>query len=111
MRLNAIIPLIEIAMRRQWLDGWGKRPRSAEYKEFHKLVYSLVSLVAQNPNYKAIAKKLCKVFAYYKDLSTNEAEQVLNALKITDKSAGLFVYFCIFRQRHYKDQAIEYNAK
>jgi len=111
VRLQAIIPLIEIAGRRQWLEGWGKRPRSGEYKEFHKLVFDLVNLVAENPNCKALAKWLCHVFAYYKDLSTKETEKVLDTLKITDEAAGLFVYFGIFRQRHYKDQAIEYNGQ
>lgn len=111
VKLQAIIPLIEIAARRQWLNGWGKRPRIGKYKEFHRLVFDLVNLVEKNPNYKAIAKWLCHVFAYYKDLSTREAEQVLDALKITDEAAGLFVYFGIFRQRHYKDQDIEYNGQ
>lgn len=111
VRLQAIIPLIEIAGRRQWLDGWSKRPRRGEYQKFHKLVFDLVDLVTQNPKYKAIAEWLCHIFAYYKDLSTKEAERVLNALKITDEAAGLFVYFGIFRQRHYKDQVIEYNGQ
>lgn len=110
VKLQAIIPLIEISARRQWLDGWGKRPREGQYKEFHKIVFDLINLVRENSNYKAIAKWLCHVFAYYKDLSTKEAEQVLDALKITDEAAGLFVYFGIFRQRHYKDQDIEYNG-
>jgi len=111
VKSQAVIPLIEIAGRRQWLKGWGKRPREGQYKEFHKTVFDLVVLVQKNPNYKAIAKWLCHVFAYYKDLSTKEAEQVLDALKITEESAGLFVYFGIFRQRHYKDQPIKFNGK
>jgi len=111
VKLQAIIPLIEISARRQWLEGWGKRPREGQYKEFHRAVFDLINLVKENPNYKAIAKWLCHVFAYYKDLSTEEAEQVLDALKITDEAAGLFVYFGIFRQRHYKDQDIEYNGQ
>jgi len=111
VKLQAIIPLIEIAGRRQWLKGWGKRPREGKYKEFHKTVFDLVALVQKNPNYKAIAKWLCHVFAYYKDLSTKEAEQVLDALKITEESAGLFIYFGIFRQRHYKNQPIKFNGK
>ena len=111
IKLQAIIPLIEISARRQWLEGWGKRPREGQYKEFHKAVFDLIDLVKENPNYKAIAKWLCHVFAYYKDLSTKEAEQILDALKITDEAAGLFVYFGIFRQRHYKDQDIEYNRQ
>lgn len=111
VKLQAIIPLIEIAGRRQWLEGWGKRPKEKQYKEFHKIVFDLVTLVQKNPKYKAVAKQLSHVFAYYKDLSTKEAEQVLDALKITDESAGLFVYFGIFRQRYYKDQPIEYNGR
>jgi len=111
VKLQAIVPLIEISARRQWLEGWGKRPREGQYKEFHKAVFDLIDLVKENPKYKAIAKRLCRVFAYYKDLSTKEAEQVLDTLKITDEAAGLFVYFGIFRQRHYKDQDIEYNGQ
>jgi len=111
VKFQAIIPLVEIAARRQWLDGWGKRPRESEYKKFHSMIFDLVELVSQNPNYKAIANKLVLVFSYYKDLSTEEADEVLNTLKITNESAGLFVYFGIFRQRHYKDQHIEFDGK
>jgi len=111
VKFQAIIPLVEIAARRQWLDGWGKRPRESEYKKFHSMVFDLVELVSQNPNYKAIANRLVLVFSYYKDLSTEEVDKALNALKITNESAGLFVYFGIFRQRHYKDQHIEFDGK
>ncbi len=111
VKLQAIIPLIEISARRQWLAGWGERPRRGKYKKFHKLVFDLVILIEKNPNYKAIAKRLTHVFAYYKDLNTQEAERVLEALKITDESAGLFIYFGIFRKRHYKTQNIKFNAK
>lgn len=111
VKLQAIFPLVEIAARRQWLTGWGKRPRAGEYKKFHELVFSLVDLVARNPSYKAIARWLCHVFAYYKDLSTSEAEQVLDSLKITEESGHLFIYFAIFRERHYKDLKVEYNPE
>jgi hypothetical protein len=111
VKFQAIIPLVEIAARRQWLDGWGKRPRESEYKKFHSIVFDLVELVSQNQNYKAIANRLVLVFSYYKDLSTEEVDKALNALKITNESAGLFVYFGIFRQRHYKDQHIEFDGK
>jgi len=111
VKLQAIIPLIEISARRQWLEGWGERPRRGKYKKFHKSVFDLVDLVERNPNYKAIAKWLCHVFYYYKDLNTKEAEKVLDALKIIDESASLFIYFGIFRQRHYKNQNIKFNAK
>lgn len=110
IKRQAIFPLIEIAARRQWLDGYGKRPYQGAYKEFHKLVFDLVSLVEKNPNYKAIANRLTNVFVYYNDLSTEEAEKVLDVLKITEESAVLFVNFGIFRQRHYKDQPIEFRG-
>lgn len=111
VKLQAIIPLIEIAKRRQWLSGWGKRPRIGVYKEFHNLVFSLVKIVKNNPKCVAIAKWLCNVFAYYKDLSTNEAIEVLDALRVTEESAGLFLYYGIYRGKHYQDQKIEFNAQ
>ncbi len=111
VKLQAIVPLIEIAKRRQWLSGYGKRPRRGKYKEFHKLTFGLLKLLREYPTCKAIAKWLCHVFAYYKDLSTREALQVLNTLKISEEAAGLFVYFGIYRQNHYKDQPIKFNGR
>ena len=111
VKLQAIVPLIKISARRQWLEGWGKRPRTGQYKKFHDLVFNLLDFVKEHPNCKAIGRRLCYVFTYYKDLSTEEAEQVVDTLKITDEAAGLFVYFGIFRQRHCKDQPIEYNGE
>lgn len=111
VKLQATVPLVEIAGRRQWLKGWGARPRKSEYKKFHKLVFDLIDIVEKNPNCKAIAKWLSHVFAYYKDLSTIEAKRVLEALKITEESGGLFVYFGIFRKEHYKEQPIKFNGE
>lgn len=110
VKKQAIVPLTEIAVRRQLLDGYGKRPYQGTYKEFNKLVFDLVKLVKKNPEYKAIAKWLSHIFAYYKDLSTQEVKQVLDSLKVSDESAPLFVYFGIFRQRHYRDQPIKFNG-
>jgi len=106
---QAVVPLIEIAARRQWLDGYGKRPYQGSYREFHEAVFDLVELVKDHPDYKTIAKWLCHVFRHYKDLTTEEAQRVLDSLKTTDESAILFVYFGIFRQRHFKDQDIPFN--
>lgn len=111
VRLQAIIPLIEIAKRRQWLSGWGRRPRDGEYKEFHNLTFDLVKIIKNKPKCIAIAKWLCNVFAYYKDLSTEEAIEVLDALRVTEESAGLFLYYGIYRGEHYKDQKIEFNGE
>ncbi len=111
VKLQAVIPLIEIAKRRRWLSGWGKRPRTGDYKEFHNLVFDLVKIVKNKPKCVAIAKWLCNVFAYYKDLSTKEAIEVLDTLRVTEESAGLFLYYGIYRGEHYQDQKIEFNAK
>jgi len=111
VKQQAIVPLIEIAARRQWLEGYGKRPYQGTYKEFHKAVFDLVELVKDHPDYKALAKLLSYVFVHYKDLTTEEARQVLDALKTTDESAALFIYFGIFRQRHFSDQDIAFNGE
>jgi hypothetical protein len=109
VKLEAMVPLVEITRRRQWVSGYGKRPREDKYAEFHNLVFDLISLVEQNNNYKAIAKRLVLVFSYYKDLSTEEALRVLQALKGAYNASGLFIYFGIYRSRHYIDQPINFN--
>ncbi|MCL4399842.1 hypothetical protein M1506_01030 [Patescibacteria group bacterium] len=111
VKLEAVIPLTEIAARRQWLDGWKERPLRGQYKDFHDVVFSLIELVKDNPTYVAIAKSMTRIFAYYKDLTTNEAEDVLDTLKITDEAASLFIYFGLFRERHYQDLNIEFDGK
>jgi hypothetical protein len=111
VKQQAVFPLIEIAARRQWLDGYGKRPYDRTYKEFRETVFSLVALVEDNVNCKAIAKLLCHVFSFYKDLSTEEVMRVLNALQIVEESAGLFIYFGVFREKHFKDQNIPFDGE
>lgn len=111
VKLQAIIPLTEIAARRQLLKGYGDRPYSEEYKTFHKLTFDLVKLIKNRPNYTIIADWLTRVFGYYNDLSTIEAEQVLTALQISPESSALFIYFAIFREKHYKKQPIEFSAE
>ncbi len=111
IKLQAIVPLIEIAVRRQLLDGWGIRPRNGPYLKFHKLVIELVDLVAKNQNCVAIADWLVKIFSIYKDLSTEELEYILDSLEISDESGPLFIYFGIFRERHYKNQQIDFDPE
>lgn len=111
VKQQAMVPLIEIAARRQWLDGWGKRPREGQYLKFHDLVFELVELVAKNSNYVAIADWLVRIFSFYKDLSTKEVEFVLDTLKISDEAAPLFIYFGIYRERHFKIQGIDFDSE
>jgi len=109
VKFQAMVPLIEISIRRQWLNGYGQRPYKGDYAKFHKLVFNLVKLVEKNPKLKVIARYLVHLFNSYKDLSTKEALEILNALKITSESASLFIYFAIYRGNHYKGQPIRFD--
>ncbi len=111
VKLEAILPLIEIAARRQLLDGYGIRPYQGSYKRFHDIAFDLVTLVENNPELIAIAEYLSLVFLSYTDLSTVEAELVLDSLKVTHESADLFVCFGIYRERCYQDQSIEFDQE
>ncbi|OVE77682.1 hypothetical protein BVX98_02155 [bacterium F11] len=94
VKLESLIPLIEISARRSWLD-------KASYKTFHKLVFDLLSNYGQYP---AIAKRLCHVFYHFKEITSSEAVKVLNTLRISSESAPLFIYFSIFRKKHFSHQ-------
>lgn len=111
VKLQATVPLIEIASRRQWLKGYGKRPYREQYKIFHELVFSLLDLVRRNENIKAIAERLVHIFYSYKDLCTEEAIYVLDTLKNSPDVAGLFIYFGLYRENHYKDHPVEFDGE
>jgi hypothetical protein len=95
-KLQALIPLIEIAARRQWLEEVSQ----LKYAEFHDLVFDTLK---EYSRYPAIANRLVHVFYYFKDLTTSEALEVLEYLKDAEESGTLYVYYAIFRERHYKN--------
>lgn len=95
-KLQALIPLVEIAARRQWLEEISP----LKYSDFHDLVFNLIR---QYSCYPAIANRLVHVFYYFKDLTTGEAMEVLEYLKDAEESGTLYIYFAIFRERHYKN--------
>lgn len=99
IRLQALIPLVDIARRRQWLEELDLKKKSKNYKKFHDLCFGLLR---KHAKYPAFAKSLARVFYYYQDLTTEEALEVLNELKHVSESAPLFIYFALFRERHYK---------
>lgn len=101
IKLQALIPLIEISARRQWLEELDEKNDSQLYKEFRSTVFSVLRKYYK---YKAIANSLTHVFYYFKDLNTKEALEVLNSLKHSREVAPLFIYFGIFRKRHYKNK-------
>ena len=107
VKLQGIIPLVEIAARRQWLEDYDKKNTTKHYNEFRKISFNLLDKYSQ---YKAIANSLTHVFYYFKNLNTKESIEVLNKLKDAREAAALFVYFGIFRERHYKDK-ISFDSK
>lgn len=110
VKYQALFPLMEISARRQWLDGYGKRPYEGSYKEFHDIVFGILSLLETHPKYVAISSHFVEIFSYYKDLTTEEALRVVKVLKNTETSASLFIYFAMFRERHYKDQNMDFDS-
>ncbi len=99
VKLQGIIPLIEITARRQWLEEHDKENNVENYNEFRKVSFSLLNKYSQ---YKAIANSLTHVFYYFKDINTKDAIKILDKLKGARESAALFVYFGVFRERHFK---------
>lgn len=107
VKLQGLIPLIEIAVRRQWLEDFDREDNAKVYKKFRDIAFNLLNKYSQ---YKAIANWLTHVFHYFKDLNTKEALDVLSKLSQARDAAVLFVYFGIFRERHFKDK-IEFDSK
>lgn len=101
VKLQALIPLVDMSVRRQWLEEYDKDNNTKFYDEFRKVVFSLLNEYSQ---YKAFGNSLTHIFYYFKDLSTNEALEVLDKLKVSRDAASLFVYFGIYRKRHYKNE-------
>lgn len=101
VKLQGVIPLVEIAARRQWLEEYDKENNTEHYNEFRKASFNLLDKYSQ---YKAVANSLTHVFYYFKDINTEETIRVLNKLKNAREAAALFVYFGIFRERHFKDK-------
>lgn len=100
VKLQALIPLSELSARRQWLQEYDEKNSTNYYKDFRETVFELVENYSE---YKATANGLSNIFYYFKDLDTKEAIKVLDKLKISSEAAPLFLYFGVFRKRHYKN--------
>lgn len=98
VKLEAIIPLTEIAIRRQWLEEYDQKNKTNYYGEFKAITFDLLKKYAK---YKSFSNSLTRLFYYFKDLNVEEAIVVLNSLKQSRDAAALFIYFGIFRERHY----------
>lgn len=110
VKLQVLVPLAAISGRRVLLSGYGKRPYCEDYKKFHDIVFSMLELLKNNPRLKTLSKRMVDIFYYYKDLNTEEAMEVLDALGSVSNSAFLFVYFGICRKNHYKEQSIDFDS-
>lgn len=91
-----IVPLIEISNRRFLL----KELDEGLYSDFKKLCFELLNSYSQFPD---IAIALVHVFNYFKNLTTNEAKEVLDKLEKADDYQVLLLYYAIFRDRHFKE--------
>jgi len=107
VKLQGVIPLVEIAARRQWLEEYDKENTTKYYNEFKKVSFNLLDKYSQ---YKTFANSLTHVFYYFKDINTEEAIRVLNKLENAREAAALFVYFGIYRERHYKGK-VPFDSK
>lgn len=103
---QAIIPLIEITRRRIWLKRIDKKKGS----ELHSRLCDVLFALLRNKNlydprtkkiYPAIAKYLLDAFSYYRELNEKQAKEVLDSFEHIDESALLFIYFAIYRKRHF----------
>jgi len=102
---EAIVPLIEITARRQWLSA-------TKQNKLKKLLFSLLNKYGK---YSAIANYLTHAFNFVKDISADEAYDIVSKLDHRDNEdlAVLLIYFSIFRPHHFKDnkekEIREYN--
>jgi hypothetical protein len=90
---QAIVPLIEITARRQWLQE--------RQQELHDLLFKLLDRYS---NYPAISRYLLRAFSYHRDLNEQDAKKVLKSLENIGESAALFVYFALFRKGHFPEK-------
>jgi len=94
--LQWLFPLMEIANRRFWLQELS----SEAYEDFKKLSFELLDEYKEYPD---LAKALVRIFHYYRNLTTEEAKEVLDNLFNADDFDALLVYFAIYRESHFKD--------
>jgi len=107
VKLQALVPLVEISARRQWLEEYDSEHHTNYYERFRKTTFSLLKNYSR---YKSFAESLTHVFYYFKDLDSAEAMKVLDNLEKSSEAAALFVYFGIYRERHYKGK-VKFDQK
>lgn len=91
---QALIPLTTVVGNR-------KRLRSAQKGELHDLLFELLRKYHE---YQSLAKYLLHVFDHYRELNEEEALEVLEKLEKVEDSAGLFIYYAVYRKNHFKEK-------
>lgn len=107
VKLQSLIPLIEIAKRRKWLEKIDSENGSDLREQLQQLAFNILR---EFKSQKALADWLAHLFSVLRDLNTQEAREVLESLKDSRDAAALYVYFGIFRKYHFKDENGEYKV-
>jgi hypothetical protein len=94
---QGMVPLTEITARRERL----KKIDARYEQELHDLLFELLDNYSKYP---PIGEYLLHAFSYYRELNEHEAKKVLESLEHIDESAALFIYFAIYRKKHFKEK-------
>jgi hypothetical protein len=106
VKLQSLIPLIEITKRRGWLREIDNTENTNHYEVFKTTVFSLLNNYGQ---YKAFGNWMAHLFFYFQDLNSKEVLLVLDKLQKSEEGSALYVYFAIFRKRHHLET--EYQSE
>lgn len=108
VKLQALIPLMEISRRRVWLDQCKVEEEKSLRLQLHSILFEYLEKYSQH---KSIADWLARAFLNYKELSSDEAAEVLEKLDRSQNSAPLFIYYGIYRKDHFKNLKSSYDSK
>lgn len=109
VKLQSLVPLIEITKRRDWLKELESEDGVMPYDTFKSLVFHYLIHYSK---YRSIADWLAHVFFNFRDLSTDEIILVLDKLQNAENASSLYVYYGIYRKNHFKDRKdIHFNSE
>jgi hypothetical protein len=110
IKLMTLYPITGICANRAYIKKYKPELYEKVNPWIHNIAFELIDKIKDNNKLTAIARALCRVFSYYKDISADEAINVLETLKITTDSASLFVYFGVFRIKHFTDSEMNFDG-
>lgn len=105
--LQALVPLVELAhpARRKAMNAYKAGLGDSVKALAIETLKWLDAIPKAEGNPSEIAERLSQIFSYIRDLNTDEATLLLNLLERmeADDSAGLFLYFGLFREHRHKE--------